>query len=148
MKKNNQGIAVKIYKIGRWFFERKIPIIPYLCFRINLILCNCSIPISCKIGCGVVMPHSIGIVLHQNSIIGENTIIYQHVTVGNANGPVIGKNCIIGAGACILGNITIGDNCKIGANAVVLKDIPNNCTAVGVPAKIVRINGKNVCNER
>ena len=70
--------------------------------------------------------------------LGDNTTIYQHVTIGNANGPKIGKNCVIGSGACILGDIRIGDNCNIGANAVVLKDVPSNTTAVGVPAKLIQ----------
>lgn len=87
------------------------------------------------------MPHGIGIVIHQWSEIGENTKIYQHVTIGNANGPKIGRNCVIGSGACILGNIVIGDNCNIGANAVVLTSVPDNCTAVGVPAKIISRKG-------
>ena len=60
--------------------------------------------------------------------------------ISGRHGPYIGKNVVIGAGAVLLGDITIGDNVKIGANAVVLKDIPSNCTVVGVPAKIVRQN--------
>lgn len=64
-------------------------------------------------------------------------MIYQNVTIGSGvNGPRIGKNCLLGAGCCVLGDITIGDNVKVGANAVVLKDVPSNCTVVGVPAQI------------
>lgn len=59
-------------------------------------------------------------------------------------GPIIGNNVFIGAGACVLGNVVIGDDCKIGANAVVLNDLPRGATAVGVPAKVVRIYGKKV----
>lgn len=87
--------------------------------------------------------HFYGIVIHQKSRIGENTLIYQNVTLGGrkgSSGPIVGKNCVIGSGACILGDIKIGDNVKIGANAVVLKDIPDNCTVVGVPARIVKYN--------
>ena len=80
-------------------------------------------------------------------MVGKNTLIYQNVTLGrigldNQDAPVIGDNCVIGAGACILGKIHIGDNVKIGANAVVTKDIPDNCTAVGVPAKVIHKNGE------
>lgn len=99
---------------------------------------NCSIPYTTNIEENVEIVHSIGIVLHQKSTIGAGTKIYQNVTIGNGSGPKIGKNCLIGSGAVILGNITIGDNVKIGANAVVLTDIPSDCTAVGVPAKIVK----------
>lgn len=82
--------------------------------------------------------HGIGIVLHQYSKIGDGTKICQNVTIGNGMGPKVGKNCIIGSGACVLGDITVGDNVKIGVNAVVLHDIPDNCTAVGVPARIIK----------
>lgn len=84
-------------------------------------------------------------VIHPNAIIGENVVIRQHVSIGtNAKpgqgglAPKIGNNVMIGAGACILGNITIGDNVSIGANAVVLCDVPDNCIAVGVPARVIR----------
>ena len=74
-------------------------------------------------------------------MLGGGTIIYQNVTLGGLKGhygPTIGRNCVIGSGAVILGEVKIGDNVKIGANAVVLKDVPDNCTVVGVPAKIVK----------
>lgn len=139
MKKNNEnpGIAMKIYRIERWFYNHNMKFISKLFYRLNFILFNCSIPPTTKIGSGVIFPHSTGIIIHQNSVIGDNTKIYQNVTIGNNNGPKIGKNCIIGTGACILGDIVIGDNCKVGANAVVLKNIPSNSTAVGVPSKII-----------
>ena len=89
--------------------------------------------------------HFHGIVIHHKSTIGDNTVIYQNVTLGGRNGkpgPRVGKNCVIGAGACILGDIEIGNNVNIGANAVVLENIPDNCTAVGVPARIIKHNEK------
>lgn len=61
--------------------------------------------------------------------------------MGNGDGPKIGENCIIGTGACVLGNIKIGNNVKIGANAVVLEDVPDDCTVVGVPGKIIKRRG-------
>lgn len=79
--------------------------------------------------------------------IGKNFWVFQHVTIGyvNANDkPTIGDNVTVYAGAKVLGNIRIGDNCVIGANAVVTKDVPDNCTVVGVPAYIVRRNGVKV----
>jgi len=91
--------------------------------------------------------HPIGIVIGDGVSLGEGVIIYQNVTIGGArvgdvvkgNYPSIGKNTIIFAGAIIIGNIKIGNNCVIGANAVVTKDIPDNSTAVGVPAKILSL---------
>ena len=90
------------------------------------------------------MDHGMGIVIGETSIIGDNVTIYHGVTLGGvslAKGkrhPTIGNNVLIGAGAKILGNITIGDNSKIGANSVVLKAVPENSVAVGIPAKLLK----------
>ncbi len=106
---------------------------------------HCDIPSSLNIK-GVYFCHrGFGIVINPNSKIGEGTYIQHGVTIGARDdlgveqAPVIGKNCYIGAKASIIGNITIGDNCKIGAGAVVLSDVPSGCTAVGVPARIIKV---------
>ena len=82
--------------------------------------------------------------INRNAIIGKNCIIFQNVTIGirslddmERRAPVIGDDCVIGAGACLLGGITIGDNVKIGANTVVLHDVPSNSTVVGVEGRII-----------
>lgn len=92
-----------------------------------------------------IFPHGLnGIVIHHKARIGNRCMIMQQVTIGgttNENGPIaaiIGDNCFLGAGCKILGEVKIGNNVKIGANAVVLDDIPDNCTAVGIPARIVK----------
>ncbi len=103
------------------------------------------------IGESVFIDHCLGVVIGETAIIKDNVIIFQNVTLGgrgNAQGkrhPTIEEGCLIGAGAKILGNITIGPGSKIGANAVVLWDVPPNATVVGIPAKIVR---KKVFNSR
>ena len=91
-----------------------------------------------------VFPHMLnGIVIHHKAIIGRNCIIQHQVTIAgttNESGPVaaiIGDDCLLGAGCKIIGDVKIGNNVKIGANAVVTKDLPDNCTAVGIPAYIV-----------
>jgi len=93
-----------------------------------------------KIGGGLVLPHPNGVVIHEKAVIGVNCMIMQQVTIGqlaNEGAPALGSNVYIGAGAKVLGDITIGDNVSIGANAVVLVNVPDNCTAVGVPAKVI-----------
>lgn len=136
-KKQNYGIVMKFYRVMRWFYVHRLRLLARMMSRFIYILFNCSIPETTQLEEEVEIVHGIGIVLHQHSIIGKGTKIYQNVTIGNANGPRIGENCIIGSGACILGDIVVGNNVKIGANAVVLTDIPDNCTAVGVPARII-----------
>lgn len=120
--------------------------------KIIRLLFSAEIPYSVEIGKGVDFKHGgLGVVIHEKAIIGENTIIFQNVTIGgmpDGGVPRIGTNVYIGSGAVILGGIVVGDNVKIGANAVVLEDIPNNCTAVGIPATIImnklgEKNGKN-----
>lgn len=102
---------------------------------------------------GTIFPHLLGIVISRAAKIGNNCIIYQNVTIGARNVaegdfnkpenyPVIGNNVTIYSGAVIAGPVKIGDNAVIGANAVVLNDVPNNATVVGIPAKIVATTKK------
>ena len=99
-----------------------------------------DIPINCQIEGGLLIPHPNGIVIHPGVKIGPNCLIFQQVTVGTLIGPnipEIGGHVDIGAGAKLLGNIKIGNNVCIGANAVVMQDIPDGKTAVGIPARIL-----------
>lgn len=104
------------------------------------VIAGADIPINTQIGGGLLLPHPNGIVIHCDAKIGPNCLIFQQVTIGisNENGPpIIGGHVNIGAGAKILGAVTIGNYAKIGANAVVLIDVPENRTAIGIPAKII-----------
>lgn len=100
-----------------------------------------------KIGKGLVIDHGMGVVIGETAEIGDNCTIYQGVTLGGTGKdvgkrhPTLGDNVLVGAGAKVLGPFRIGSNSKIAANAVVLEEIPENCTAVGIPAKIVRREG-------
>jgi len=94
-----------------------------------------------KLGGGLILPHPNGVVIHEKAVIGVNCMIMQQVTIGqlaDEGAPILGSNVYIGAGAKVLGDISIGDNVSIGANAVVLVDVPDNSTAVGVPAKVIK----------
>lgn len=99
----------------------------------------------CKIGGGIKMEHPHGTHINAERI-GINLSIKHNVTIGVNKGkrPTIGNNVSIACGACVLGGVKIGDNVKIGANCVVVKDVPNNATVIGVPARIVRLNGERV----
>ena len=98
-----------------------------------------------KIGKGLFIDHGMGVVIGETAIVGDNVTMYHGVTLGGTGKekgkrhPTIGDNVFIGSGAKLLGNIKIGNNVKIGANAVVLKDVPDNVTIVGIPAKIVKL---------
>ena len=103
-----------------------------------------DLPYTVKLGRRVVIEHQNGIIIHGHSVIGDDSIIRQGVTLGNRyldrpfDAPKLGERVNVGAGAKILGNVEIGDGASIGANAVVLMDIPAGQTAVGIPAKILK----------
>ena len=103
------------------------------------IVTGADVPLNCKIGGGLLMPHPNGVVIHPGAEIGPNCLIFQQVTIGHEHGgvPRLGGHVDVGAGAKLIGNITIGDHARIGANAVVTIDVPAGATAIGVPARIV-----------
>lgn len=117
--------------------RRKLAVLRH---RLWSVVTGADIPINCRIGGGLLLPHPNGIVIHPDCEIGPNCLIFQQVTLGTRRGgvPRIGGHVDIGAGAKLLGPITIGDHALIGANAVVLDDVPAGATAVGNPARILR----------
>jgi len=110
-------------------------------YRFWTAITGADIPLNCKIGGGLLIPHPNGIVIHPDAIIGVNCLIFQQVTIGirrKSGAPKIGGNVDIGAGPKILGDIHIGNSALIGANSVVLRNVPNKTTALGVPARIIK----------
>ena len=105
------------------------------------------------IGRGLVIDHGSGVVIGETAEIGDNCTLYQGVTLGGTGKdegkrhPTLGNNVLVGAGAKVLGPMKIGDNTKIAAGAVVLDEIPANSTAVGIPAKVVRVGGRRVADD-
>ena len=106
-----------------------------------------------KIGKGLMIDHGMGVVIGETAEIGDNCTLYQGVTLGGTGKdtgkrhPTLGNNVMVGCGAKVLGPFKIGDNSKIAANAVVLKEVPSDSTAVGIPAKVVRTGGKRIVDE-
>lgn len=102
---------------------------------------------STQIDKGFYLAHPIGIVINEETIIGDYVWIYQNVTIGKMYGkgsPVIGNNVLLFAGAKVIGDVKIGNNVVVGANAVVTHDVPDNAVVVGIPAKIINYNGKKI----
>ena len=105
------------------------------------------------IGRGLVIDHGSGVVIGETAEIGDNCTIYQGVTLGGTGKdvgkrhPTLGNNVLVGAGAKVLGPVKIGDNAKVAAGAVVLSELPEHSTAVGIPAKVVRVGGQRVADE-
>lgn len=103
------------------------------------VVTGADIPLNCQLGGGLLLPHPNGVVISPKAEVGIDCLIFQQVTLGSRGegAPVVGNHVDIGAGAKILGSITLGDNVKVGANSVVIKDVPANKTAVGIPAKLI-----------
>ena len=132
----------RYFRKANWCWKHHIPVLPGLIMRVCRVIYSIDLPYTCEIGKNVVFQHNgLGCVIHSRAIIGEGTEIYQNVTIGGRNGrghPVIGKNVFIGAGACILGGITIGDDAVIGANSTVIEDVPKGGIVVGNKAKLIK----------
>jgi len=113
-------------------------------YRFWSVVTGAEIPLTTRIGGGLLIPHPNGIVIHPDSVIGVNCLIFQQVTLagGQHAAPIIEGHVDIGAGAKILGNVRIGAHARIGANAVVLNDVPEGATAIGIPAR----NKSNIGN--
>jgi serine O-acetyltransferase len=103
------------------------------------VVTGADIPINSRIGGGLLLPHPSGIVIHPDCEIGVNCLIFQHVTLGHRPGgvPRIGGHVDIGAGAILLGKISVGDHARIGANALVVEDVPPEGTVVAIPARLL-----------
>lgn len=142
---NYPGVWALVYhRIAHKLYNAGFKAIGRLISGIAQFFTHIDIHPAANVGRRVFIDHGAGIVIGETTIIEDDVLIYQQVTLGGVSlsqgkrHPTIKKNTVIGGGAKILGNITIGENCKIGANSVVIKDVPCKSTAVGVPARIVR----------
>lgn len=136
----NHRIAHKLYKKKHFFLAR-------LLSQISRFFTGIEIHPGATIGKGLFIDHGMGVVIGETAEIGDNVLIYHGVTLGGTGKdtgkrhPTVGNNVVIGCGAKVLGPINIGNNVKIGANSVVLKDVPDDSTTVGIPA-VNKIKGK------
>lgn len=138
-------MVLRIYRLANWLWRRGIPFFPWVLKSINRICFAVVLPPSASIGKGVLLSYEgLGTIIHKRAIIEDFVVISSGVVVGGRSGkrgvPVIRERAYIGAGAKILGEITIGRGASIGANSVVLTDIPDYAVAVGAPAKVVKYN--------
>lgn len=139
--------ALVYYKFSHFFFKIKWRGLARWISERGKFHTGVEIHPGATIGKGLFIDHGAGVVIGETSVIGDNCTIYHGVTLGgrgHAKGkrhPTLGDNVLIGTGAKLLGNITVGDDANIGANAVILHDVPAGATVVGVPGKVVKIDG-------
>jgi serine O-acetyltransferase len=142
--------ALFFHRFAHLLYRLHLPFIPRLISHIARFLTGIEIHPGATIGKGVFIDHGMGVVIGETAIIGDYALIYQGVTLGGTGKesgkrhPTLGENVIVGAGAKVLGNITLGDNVRIGAGSVVLRDVPSDCTVVGIPGRIVYRAGERV----
>ena len=139
--------AVRMYRKAHWFFEHRMFFTARWISQRCVKKTNIEIHPGAQIGKRLFIDHGTGVVIGETTVIGDDVTLYQGVTLGGTGKdtgkrhPTIGNNVLIGSGAKVLGPFTVGDNARIAAGAVVLSEVPANATAVGVPARVVKVNG-------
>lgn len=148
---NYPGVwAVAWYRLAHRLYKANFKSLARIIMGLNQILTNIDIHPGAVIGKRVFIDHGTGVVIGQTAIIEDDVLIYQGVTLGGVSltqgkrHPTVKRGAVIGAGAKVLGNIVIGENAKIGANSVVVKPVPDNATAIGIPAHVIE---KGRCKE-
>ena len=142
--------ALLFHRFAHWLHHLGLPLIPRLISHLSRLLTGIEIHPGARIGQGVFIDHGMGVVIGETAIVGDYTLIYQGVTLGGTGKesgkrhPTLGENVVVGAGAKVLGNLQIGNNVRIGAGSVVLRDVPSDCTVVGVPGRVVYRSGVRV----
>ncbi len=142
--------AVLLYRVAHALNEKGLVLTARTLSQLTRFFTGIEIHPGATIGKGLFIDHGSGVVIGETAIVGDYCTIYQGVTLGGTGKdtgkrhPTLGSNVMVGSGAKLLGNFTVGDNAKIASGAVVLTDIPENSTAVGVPAKVVRRDGAKV----
>jgi len=142
--------ALVFYRISHFLFKMGVPFLPRWLSQVGRFFTGIEIHPGAEIGRSLFIDHGMGVVIGETSVIGDSVTLYQGVTLGGTGKekgkrhPTLGSNIVVGAGAKILGNITIGDNSYIGSNAVVIKNVPANSTVVGVPGRITKQDGKKI----
>ena len=136
--------AITIHRLSHWLYRHEVPVLPRLLSQIVRFFTGIEIHPGATLGRKFFIDHGMGVVIGETAEVGSDVTLYHGVTLGGTSlskgkrHPTIGDRVTIGAGAKVLGNITIGDDSRIGANAVVVKSVPGNSVVVGVPGQIVR----------
>lgn len=142
--------AVWFYRMNHWFWNHGLFLAARWLSQVARWLTGIEIHPGARIGRRLFIDHGMGVVIGETSIVGDDVTLYQGVTLGGTGKehgkrhPTLEDNVVVGGGAKILGNITVGKNCRIGAGSVVLRNVPDNSTVVGVPGHIVFREGKRV----
>lgn len=142
--------AIWLYRVDHWLWNHGLFLLARWMSQVGRFATGIEIHPAAQVGRRVFIDHGMGVVIGETAIVGNDVLMYQGITLGGTGKergkrhPTIEDNVVIGSGAKILGNITIGKNCNIGAGSVVLRDVPENSTVVGVPGHVIFRDGKRV----
>ena len=142
--------AIVYYRISHWLYQHRLKFLARWVSQHAKWTTGVEIHPAATIGRRLVIDHGTGVVIGATTQIGDDCLIYQGVTLGGTGissgkrHPTLGNGVMVGSGAKILGPITVGDHARVAANAVVLRDVPENSTVVGVPGHVVRVNGEKL----
>lgn len=145
--------AMLFYRMSHWFWTRQFYFLGRFISHIGRFMTGIEIHPGARIGRGFFIDHGMGVVIGETAEIGENCTLYHGVTLGGTSWakekrhPTLGDNVVVGSGAKILGPFTVGDNSKIGSNSVVVKEVPESATVVGIPGRVVLSGGKKPIND-
>lgn len=140
--------AILLHRFAHKLYNWKVPFFPRFISQVSRFATQIEIHPGATIGKRFFIDHGSGVVIGETTIIGDDVLLYQGVTLGGTGGergkrhPTLGNNVVVGTGAKVLGNITVGDNVKIGAGSVVVRNVPDNSTVVGVPGRVVRVRSE------
>jgi serine O-acetyltransferase len=145
--------ALLLHRFAHWLWKKRMPFVPRALSQIARFITGIEIHPGAAIGSGMFIDHGMGVVIGETTEIGDNVTLFQGVTLGGTGKhrgkrhPTLGSHIVVGAGAKVLGPINIGDYVKIGANSVVLDNVPDHSTVVGIPGEVVKIKGESVTEE-
>lgn len=150
-----QGVHALIWhRVAHWFYKHHMFFIARLISQLARFFTLIEIHPGAELGHGILIDHGCGVVIGETAVVGDNCTIYQGVTLGGVGTqkgkrhPTLGNNVTVGSGAKILGSFEVGDNCSIAANAVLLRQLDENITAVGIPARPVKKDGVPIQNKQ
>lgn len=145
--------AIVMHRFAHFLYKKQVPLVPRVISQFSRLITGIEIHPGARIGRRFFIDHGMGVVIGETSEIGDDVLVYQNATLGGTGKekgkrhPTLGNHVVVGAGAKVLGAITIGDGVKVGAGSVVVRSVPANTTVVGIPGRVVMFHGQRIAAE-